>query len=107
MRSVTVWRSPWSISAARGVQTADRWLPVDPADAGRNALELQKGFLLSIVSRPAQGCRKTGPRQISLGKLNNAREAIAIARQSLTILDANCITLEYSVYGTRITWSRC
>jgi glutaryl-CoA dehydrogenase len=37
------------------------------------------------------------PRQISLGKLNNTREAIAIARECRTILGANGITLEYPV----------
>jgi glutaryl-CoA dehydrogenase len=37
------------------------------------------------------------PAQISLGKHNNAREAIAIARQCRTILGANGITLQYSV----------
>ena len=34
---------------------------------------------------------------MSLGKLNNAREAIAIAREARTILRANGITLEYPV----------
>jgi glutaryl-CoA dehydrogenase len=35
--------------------------------------------------------------QVSLGKLNNVREAIAIAREARTILGANGITLEYPV----------
>jgi glutaryl-CoA dehydrogenase len=37
------------------------------------------------------------PQQVSLGKLNNVREAIAIARTCRTILAANGITLEYPV----------
>jgi glutaryl-CoA dehydrogenase len=37
------------------------------------------------------------PQQVSLGKLNNVREALAIARECRTILGANGITLEYSV----------
>ncbi len=37
------------------------------------------------------------PEQISLGKLNNVREALAIARECRTILGANGITLEYPV----------
>ena len=37
------------------------------------------------------------PEQVSLGKLNNVREAIAIARECRTILGANGITLEYPV----------
>ena len=37
------------------------------------------------------------PEQVSLGKLNNVREALAIAREARTILGANGITLEYPV----------
>ncbi|MFI0960717.1 acyl-CoA dehydrogenase family protein [Streptomyces sp. NPDC021080] len=36
------------------------------------------------------------PEQISVGKLNNVREAIAIARECRTVLGANGISLEYS-----------
>ena len=93
LRPATVWRSPWSISAARGVQTADRGLAVDPAEAGRYDTRAPEGLPAVDCLSAAQGGRKTGPRQISLGKFNNARETIAIARQSRTILGANCITL--------------
>jgi glutaryl-CoA dehydrogenase len=34
---------------------------------------------------------------VSVGKLNNVREALTIARQCRTILGANGITLEYPV----------
>jgi glutaryl-CoA dehydrogenase len=61
------------------------------------ALELQKGFLLALHLGRLKDAGRLEPRQISLGKLNNAREAIAIARQCRTILGANGITLEYSV----------
>ena len=37
------------------------------------------------------------PEQVSLGKLNNVREALAVAREARTILGANGITLEYPV----------
>ena len=37
------------------------------------------------------------PEQVSIGKLNNVREAIKIARQCRTLLGANGITLEYPV----------
>jgi glutaryl-CoA dehydrogenase len=37
------------------------------------------------------------PRQVSLGKLNNVREALAIARECRTILGASGITSEYPV----------
>jgi glutaryl-CoA dehydrogenase len=36
------------------------------------------------------------PEQISLGKLNNVREAIAICRQARTILGGNGSTLDHS-----------
>jgi glutaryl-CoA dehydrogenase len=60
-------------------------------------LELQKGYLLALhISRQADAGRLT-PEQVSLGKLNNVRESIAIARQCRTILGANGISGEYPV----------
>ncbi|MGI9124241.1 MAG: acyl-CoA dehydrogenase family protein [Mycobacterium sp.] len=59
-------------------------------------LELGKGVLLAIHLgriKDAQGVR---PEQVSLGKLNNVREAIAIARECRTLLGGSGITLEYS-----------
>ncbi|UGT55270.1 acyl-CoA dehydrogenase family protein [Nocardia asteroides] len=61
------------------------------------ALELGKGHLLAYhLGRLKDGGQLT-PEQISTGKLNNVREAIAIARECRTILGANGITLEYPV----------
>jgi glutaryl-CoA dehydrogenase len=60
-------------------------------------LELGKGMLLAVHlgrMKDAEGAR---PEQISLGKLNNVREAIAIARECRTLLGAAGITLEYPV----------
>jgi glutaryl-CoA dehydrogenase len=37
------------------------------------------------------------PEHVSMGKLNNVREALAIAREARTILGASGITLEYPV----------
>ncbi len=60
-------------------------------------LELQKGYLLALhISRQADAGRLT-PEQVSVGKLNNVRESIAIARQCRTILGANGISGEYPV----------
>ncbi len=61
------------------------------------ALELQKGFLLALHLGRLKDEGKLQPRQVSLGKLNNVREALAIARTCRTILGANGITLEYPV----------
>jgi glutaryl-CoA dehydrogenase len=61
------------------------------------ALELQKGYLLALhLGRQVDADRST-PEQISIGKLNNVREAIGIARQCRTILGANGISGEYPV----------
>lgn len=60
-------------------------------------LELQKGFLLALHLGRLKDEGKLQARQVSLGKLNNVREAIAIARECRTILGANGITLEYPV----------
>ncbi len=60
-------------------------------------LELQKGFLLALHLGRLKDDHRLDPVQVSLGKLNNIREALAIARECRTILGANGITLEYPV----------
>src|SRR5215216_6680681 len=61
------------------------------------SLELQKGFLLALHLGRLKEDHRLEPQQVSLGKLNNVREALAIARECRTILGANGITLEYPV----------
>jgi glutaryl-CoA dehydrogenase len=61
------------------------------------ALELQKGYLLAVHLGRLKDRGESDPRQISVGKLNNVREALEIARTCRTILGANGITLEYPV----------
>jgi glutaryl-CoA dehydrogenase len=60
-------------------------------------LELNKGTLLALHLGRAKDEGRLHPAQVSLGKLNNVREALAIARQARTILGANGVTLEYPV----------
>jgi glutaryl-CoA dehydrogenase len=60
-------------------------------------LELGKGMLLALHLGRLKEAGTLSPEQISLGKLNNVREAIAIARECRTILAANGITLDYPV----------
>ncbi len=60
-------------------------------------LELQKGFLLALHLGRLKDASRLEPRQVSLGKLNNVREALAIARECRTILGASGITGEYPV----------
>jgi len=62
------------------------------------ALELQKGFLLALhLGRLRDRDGGLRPEQVSAGKLNNVREAIAIARQCRTILGGNGISGEYPI----------
>ncbi len=59
------------------------------------AVELGKGMLLALHLGRLKDAGLLQPEQVSLGKLNNVREAITIARECRTILAAAGITLEY------------
>jgi glutaryl-CoA dehydrogenase len=61
------------------------------------ALELQKGYLLALHLGRRSDTAGLRPEQVSVGKLNNVREAIRIARECRTILGANGISGEYPV----------
>jgi glutaryl-CoA dehydrogenase len=60
-------------------------------------VELNKGMLLALHMGRAKDAGCLHPAQVSLGKLNNVREALDIARQARTVLGANGVTLEYPV----------
>lgn len=60
-------------------------------------LELQKGYLLALHLGRLADAGTLRPEQVSVGKLNNVREAIGIARTCRTILGANGISGEYPV----------
>lgn len=60
------------------------------------ALEINKGFLLALHLGRKKDAGTLHPDQISVGKLNNCREAIDICREARTILGGNGITLDYS-----------
>lgn len=60
-------------------------------------VELGKGVLLALHLGALKDAGQLRPEQVSLGKLNNVREAIAIARESRTILGAAGITLEHPI----------
>jgi glutaryl-CoA dehydrogenase len=61
------------------------------------AVELAKAQLLALHLGRLKDSGRIRPDQVSVGKLNNVREAIKIARQCRTLLGANGITLEYPV----------
>ncbi|MHA7264538.1 acyl-CoA dehydrogenase family protein [Arthrobacter sp. TMN-37] len=60
------------------------------------ALELSKGTLLALQLGRSKDAGTLKPHQISVGKLNNVREALAIAREARAILGGNGITLDHS-----------
>ncbi|WP_460772665.1 acyl-CoA dehydrogenase family protein [Microbacterium sp. GXF7504] len=60
-------------------------------------LEYVKGVLLAVHLGRRKDAGTLRPEQVSIGKLNNVREAIEIARTARTILGANGISLEYPV----------
>jgi len=61
------------------------------------SLELTKGQLLALHLGRRKDAGTLLPEQVSLGKLNNVREALEICRTARTILGANGISLEYPV----------
>jgi glutaryl-CoA dehydrogenase len=61
------------------------------------ALELGKGALLALHLGRRKDAGDLRPEQVSLGKLNSVREALAIARECRTILGAAGVTLDYPV----------
>ena len=61
------------------------------------ALELHKGTLLAYHLGRLKEEGRLRAEQVSVGKLNNTREALSIARLSRSILGANGITLEYPI----------
>ncbi|NYH44616.1 glutaryl-CoA dehydrogenase [Micromonospora jinlongensis] len=61
------------------------------------AVELVKGQLLALHLGRLADTHRLRPEQVSVGKLNNVREALAIARQCRTILGANGVSGEYPI----------
>lgn len=60
------------------------------------ALEINKGILLALQLGRLKDAGAVQPHQISMGKLNNCREAIAICREARAMLGGNGITLDHS-----------
>jgi glutaryl-CoA dehydrogenase len=60
-------------------------------------LELAKGSLLALHLGRMKDEGRLVPEQVSVGKLNNVRAALEIAREARSILGANGITLEYPI----------
>jgi glutaryl-CoA dehydrogenase len=61
------------------------------------AVELGNGMLLALHLGRLKDAHNLSSEQVSLGKLNNVRKSLEVARECRTILGANGITLEYPV----------
>ncbi len=61
------------------------------------AVEYSKGVLLALHLGRLKDQGLLRPEQVSIGKLNNVREALEICRTARTVLGANGISLEYPV----------
>jgi glutaryl-CoA dehydrogenase len=61
------------------------------------ALELEKGTLLALHLGRMKDEGRLRHEHVSMGKLNNVREALKIAREARSILGASGITLDYPV----------
>jgi glutaryl-CoA dehydrogenase len=61
-------------------------------------LEIEKGTLLAIHLGRLKDAGSVTPEQVSVGKLNNVREAIAICREARTVLGGNGVTVDYSPF---------
>jgi glutaryl-CoA dehydrogenase len=59
------------------------------------SVELSKGLLLALHLGRIKDAGEIRPEQVSVGKLNNVREAIKIARSCRTILGGAGITIDY------------
>ena len=59
-------------------------------------LEIQKGVLVALQTGRLKDAGRLRPEQISFGKLNNVREAIAVCHAARTILGGNGVTLDHS-----------
>ncbi|WP_026548639.1 acyl-CoA dehydrogenase family protein [Arthrobacter sp. Br18] len=60
------------------------------------ALEINKGMLVALQVGRLKDAGTLQPHQISVGKLNNCREAIEICREARAMLGGNGVTLDYS-----------
>ncbi|MBC3193045.1 acyl-CoA dehydrogenase family protein [Pseudonocardia sp. C8] len=60
------------------------------------ALELQKGMMIALRTGRLKDAGSLRPEQISVGKLNNVREAIDICRAARTVLGGNGMSAEHS-----------
>lgn len=61
------------------------------------AVELNKSMLLALRLARLKDEGRLTPQQVSIGKLNNVREALEIAREARTILGGSGISSEYPV----------
>lgn len=59
-------------------------------------LAIQKGLLVALHTGRLKDAGRLRPEQISFGKLDNVRSAIAVCRAARTVIGGNGVTLEHS-----------
>ncbi len=91
-------------SALEFAKTRVQWgkpiggVPAHPGEAGEHGGRDQQGDAARASPGADEGRgRGSLPEHVSMGKLNNVREALTVAREARTILGASGITLEYPV----------
>ena len=85
------------VGTRAGVRQAAGGIPTDAGQDRRHGRRAGQGPAAGAASGAAKDEGRIRAEQVSVGKLNNVREAIKIARQCRTMLGANGITLEYPV----------
>ncbi len=99
------WAQPATASRPRSRYSQEREIFDKPlaayqltqAKIADMTLELGKGMLLALHLGRLKDEGRLRSEQVSLGKLNNVREAIGIARECRALLGAAGITLEHPV----------
>ena len=100
-----------ALGAARSSMHAAQWYAAERTQFGKPisgfqltqqklvdmSLEYSKAWLLAWHLGRRKDAGTLRPEQVSMGKLNNVREALDICRTARTVLGANGISLEYPV----------
>ncbi|MEU1971132.1 acyl-CoA dehydrogenase family protein [Microbacterium sp. NPDC019599] len=94
-------RDSWMVAREYALERLQFGRPIAAAQLTQQklvdmALEIDKGFLLALQLGRLKDAGILAHDQISVGKLNNTRVAIDIARTARTILGGNGVTLEHS-----------
>ena len=91
----------------RGVRPPACFTSADAGEAGRHDPGAAEGVSAGAALGRLKDDHRLQPQQVSLGKLNNVREALAIARECRTILAPAASPWSTRCCVTPTTWNRC